>query len=95
MSTWCIESTGPLGDLILLATGYVHKVPVAQRYFGGEQHPDLYLSSFSREHEGLFGVGFVETNSGAYQLFDAQAQLIASFIRDAKAGLPTAERFDA
>ncbi|CCK24849.1 flavin-binding monooxygenase-like protein [Streptomyces davaonensis JCM 4913] len=80
-------------DLILLATGYVHKVPVAQRYFGDEQHPDLYLSSFSREHEGLFGVGFVETNSGAYQLFDRQAQLIASFIRDGRAGLPTAERF--
>lgn len=80
-------------DLILLATGYIHKVPVAQRYFGDEQHPDLYLSSFSREHEGLFGVGFVETNSGAYQLFDSQAQLIASFIRDARRGLPTAERF--
>ncbi|WP_369368147.1 flavin-containing monooxygenase [Streptomyces sp. CG4] len=80
-------------DLILLATGYVHKVPVAQSYFGDEQHPDLYLSSFSREHEGLFGVGFVETNSGAYQLFDSQAQLIASFIRDARDGLPTAGRF--
>jgi hypothetical protein len=80
-------------DLILLATGYVHKVPVAQKYFGEEQHPDLYLCSFSREHEGLFGVGFVETNSGAYQLFDSQAQLIASFIRDASTGLTTAERF--
>ncbi|MGP4009257.1 flavin-containing monooxygenase [Streptomyces sp. 4N124] len=80
-------------DLILLATGYVHKVPVAQQYFGDEQHPDLYLSSFSRDHEGLFGVGFVETNSGAYQLFDSQAQLIASFIRDVRGGLPTAERF--
>ncbi|MFI2367347.1 flavin-containing monooxygenase [Streptomyces sp. NPDC018833] len=80
-------------DLILLATGYIHKVPAAQQYFGDEQHPDLYLSSFSREHVGLFGVGFVETNSGAYQLFDAQAQLIASFIQDARCGLPTAERF--
>ncbi|MER6129574.1 NAD(P)/FAD-dependent oxidoreductase [Streptomyces sp. NPDC001795] len=80
-------------DLILLATGYVHKVPVAQRYFGSEQHPDLYLSAFSREHEGLFGVGFVETNSGAYQLFDTQAQLIAGFIQDTVLGLPTAERF--
>jgi hypothetical protein len=80
-------------DLILLATGYVHKIPAAQRYFGDEQHPDLYLSAFSREHHGLFGVGFVETNSGAYQLFDSQAQLIASFIDDARHGLPTAERF--
>jgi hypothetical protein len=80
-------------DLILLATGYVHKVPAAQRYFGDEQHPDLYLSAFSREHEGLFGVGFVETNSGAYRLFDTQAQLIASFLHDSQRGFPSAERF--
>jgi hypothetical protein len=68
-------------------------VPVAQRYFGDEQHPDLYLSSFSREHRGLFGIGFVETNSGAYQLFDTQAQLIAGYVHDARHGLPNAERF--
>lgn len=80
-------------DLILLATGYVHKVPAVQKYFGSEQHPDLYLSAFSRDHEGLFGVGFIETNSGAYQLFDTQAQLIAGFVNDRRHGLPTAERF--
>lgn len=80
-------------DLILLATGYVHKVPVAQRYFGDEQHPDLYLSAFSREHEGLFGVGFTETNSGAYRLFDMQAQIIAGFIQDSAKGTTSAERF--
>jgi flavin-binding monooxygenase-like protein len=80
-------------DLILLATGYKHAVPVAQEYFGDEQHPDLYLSAFSREHRGLHGVGFVETNSGAYRLFDTQAQMIASFIHDTQRGLPTAERF--
>jgi hypothetical protein len=80
-------------DLILLATGYVHRVPVAQKYFGDEQHPDLYLSAFSRKHQGLFGVGFVETNSGAYRLFDTQAQMIAGFIQDTRRGLPGAERF--
>jgi cation diffusion facilitator CzcD-associated flavoprotein CzcO len=80
-------------DLILLATGYVHKVPVAQKYFGDEQHPDLYLSAFSREHEGLFGVGFVETNSAAYRLFDAQAQMIAGFIQDGRHKLLNADRF--
>jgi hypothetical protein len=31
-------------------------VPVAQEYFGDEQHPDLYLSVFSREHRGVCGV---------------------------------------
>lgn len=80
-------------DLVLMATGYLHKVPVAQKYFGDEQHPDLYLSSFSREHRGLFGVGFIETNSGAYQLFDTQAQLIAGYVHDSRHGLPNAERF--
>jgi hypothetical protein len=80
-------------DLILLATGYVHKVPVAQKYFGDEQHPDLYLSSFSRDHPGLFGVGFVETNSAAYLLFDAQAQLIAGFIHDSRRQSAKAQRF--
>lgn len=80
-------------DLILLATGYHHRVPVAQRYFGDEQHPDLYLSVFSREHPGLAGVGFTETNSGAYRLFDLQAQLIAAFVHDGRRGLATAARF--
>ena len=69
-------------DLILFATGYRHAVPVAQRYFGDEQHPNLYLSVFSREHRGLCGVGFIETNSGAYRLFDLQAQLIAAYVQD-------------
>jgi hypothetical protein len=35
----------------------------------------------------------VETNSGAYQLFDTQAQLIAGFIDDEQRGLPSARRF--
>lgn len=87
------DGTSDAFDLILLATGYVHKVPVAQKYFGDEQHPDLYLSAFSREHAGLFVVGFVETNSGAYQLFDTQAQLIAGYIDDERRGRPGARRF--
>ena len=66
---------------------------MAQQYFGDEQHPDLYLSAFSRQHKGLYGVGFVETNSGAYQLFDTQAQLIAGFIDDERHGRPSARRF--
>lgn len=75
-------------DEILLATGFEHQVPVAQEFFGDLNHPDLYLCSFSREHQGLYGVGFVETNSGAYQLFDQQAHMIAHYIaanRDAQA----------
>nr|WP_106208330.1 NAD(P)-binding domain-containing protein [Kineococcus rhizosphaerae] len=69
-------------DTIIAATGYRHRVPYAQRYFGDEQHPDLYLTAFSREHEGLFGIGFTETNSGAFKHFDAFAQMIASHLQD-------------
>lgn len=87
------DGTSDEFDLILLATGYLHRVPVAQRYFGSEQHPDLYLSAFSREHRGLFGVGFVETNSGAYHFFDTQAQMIASYIHDEHRDSPNARRF--
>jgi cation diffusion facilitator CzcD-associated flavoprotein CzcO len=69
-------------DLIIAATGFKHAVPYAQRYFGNEQHPELYLTGFSREHEGLFGVSFTETNTAAYGHFDALAQMIASHLWD-------------
>ncbi len=68
-------------DLILLATGYRHRIPYAQQLFGDEQHPDLYLTAFSR-HRGLFGLGFIETNSAAYPLIDRMANLIAGHIAD-------------
>jgi hypothetical protein len=69
-------------DLIIYATGYLHSVPYARHYVSSDQHPDLYLTAFSREHAGLFGVGFTETNSGAYQHFDAFGQMIASYLDD-------------
>ncbi|WP_433620844.1 flavin-containing monooxygenase [Nocardia sp. CA-120079] len=80
-------------DVIVMATGFVHKVPYAQKYLSDEQHPDLYLSAFSREHAGLFGVGYVETNAGAYPLFDLHAQMIAGFIDDSLQKSPNAARF--
>ncbi len=40
--------------------------------------PDLVLA----EHEGLYGIGFTETNSGAYRHFDALAQMVASHLDD-------------
>jgi hypothetical protein len=82
-------------DMIILATGYLHTVPYAQQYFSSAQHPDLYLTSFSREHKGLFGVGFVETNSGAYQHFDASGQMIASYLDDQRHHPDRARQFAA
>lgn len=79
------DGTSDEFDLILLATGYRHSVPFAQEYFGDPQHPDeLYLNTFSRRHEGLYAVGFIETNSGAYQLFDRQAHLLAGYLSETR-----------
>lgn len=77
-----VDGTSEDVDLIISATGYRRAIPYAQRYVGSEQHPDLYLTSFSREHPGLYGVGFIETNSGAFGHFDELAQMIASHLDD-------------
>ncbi|GAB3819130.1 NAD(P)-binding domain-containing protein [Tessaracoccus terricola] len=82
-------------DVVLLATGYRHAVPFAQDLFGDPQHPDeLYLNSFSRRHSGLCAVGFVETNSGAYQLLDRQAHLVAGYLDERARGSEVAARFE-
>lgn len=77
-----VDGTSAEFDLILCATGYRHTIAYAQKYFGNEQHPDLYLSTFSRAHHNLFGVGFVETNSSAFPLFDTMAQMVAGYLDD-------------
>ena len=68
-------------DLIMFATGYKHAVPYAQDLAGSEQHPDMYLTAFSR-HKGLYGVGFVETNGAAYLLMSQLAAMVAAHIAD-------------
>lgn len=88
------DGTSDEFDLIILATGFQHRVPIAQSYFGHEQHPDLYLNCFSREHPLLFGAGYIETNSGAYQLFDQQAHLIAGYLDEWRRNPEKARRFE-
>ena len=80
-------------DLIIMATGYEQRIPFAQDLFGDSYHPDLYLWAFSRQHPGLYAVGFIETNSGAYQMFDLQGQLIASYIDEHDQDTASARRF--
>jgi len=70
-------------DLVIYATGYKWSCKYAAEYFewrGGR--PQLYLSMFSRDHRNLFGIGYVETNSSAYKLFDTEAFMIAAYLRD-------------
>lgn len=83
-------------DLVVYATGYKWSCKYAADYFewrGGR--PQLYLSMFSREHRNLFGIGYVETNSSAYKLFDTEAFMIACYLRDQVEKLGAARRFDA
>ncbi|KQQ39970.1 hypothetical protein ASF61_03930 [Duganella sp. Leaf126] len=83
-------------DLVVYATGYKWSCKYAADYFewrGGR--PQLYLSMFSREHRNLFGIGYVETNSSAYKLFDTEAFMIACYLRDQVKQLGAARRFDA
>jgi len=83
-------------DLVIYATGYKWSCKYAAEYFewrGGR--PQLYLSMFSRDHRNLFGIGYVETNSSAYKLFDTEAFMIAAYLRDQLSNPHGASRFDA
>lgn len=82
-------------DLVVYATGYKWSCKYAAEYFewrGGR--PQLYLSMFSRDHKNLFGIGYVETNSSAYKLFDTEAFMIALYIKDQLQNPGNAKRFD-
>lgn len=69
-------------DLVLCATGYTWKVPYVDPslFTWKSGKPDLYMNLFSRERHSLYALGFMETNGGAYKLFDEMADLIARTI---------------
>jgi len=75
-------------DLVLCATGYEWKMPYLDpgllRWQGGR--PSLYMNLFSREVPSLYALGFMETNGGAYKLFDEMGDLIARTILARAAG---------
>ena len=74
-------------DIILCATGYTMEIPYLEP--GSipihDGRPDLYLNIFSRDHEGLFGLSFLETNAGVFSLFDTMSDLIVNSLRDREA----------
>lgn len=82
-------------DIVLYATGYQWKLPYADAYFNWQNgRPQMYLSMFSREHKNLFGIGYIETNSSAFKLFDAQAHLIASYLHSQTQQPQKADQFE-
>jgi hypothetical protein len=82
-------------DLILYATGYDWSIPYAEKYFvWHDGHPDLYLTAFNRDHRNLFGLGYIETNSSAYTLFDHVSNVLAQYLHDQDHDPARAARFD-
>ncbi len=69
-------------DKIILATGYDWKLPYLDEacYEWQNSRPQTFMKIFNPAQPGLFINGFVETNAGAYKLFDEMALLIAKAI---------------
>jgi hypothetical protein len=84
-------------DLVILATGYTYGMPFLADgllpWRGGR--PELYLNMFSREHDGLAVLGFVEFADAAYQRFEEMAQLIVLDIVLRETGGPAWESWRA
>lgn len=84
-------------DLVLCATGYTWKVPYVDpalfEWKGGK--PDLYMNLFARKTPGLYALGYMETNGGAYKLFDEMADLISRAILARAEGGEAAKAVDA
>jgi hypothetical protein len=66
-------------DLVILATGYVTKVPyLDDNLFEWKgKRPRLFARLFSPTQDGLACMGFTEGDGGAYELFDNMADMIA------------------
>ncbi len=82
-------------DIIVYATGYKNTIRyIDAKYLTFKDHrPDMYLNVFNRKTPNLFAMGFLETNSGAFTLFDHMANLIVNFINSDLANSPSAKRF--
>lgn len=91
-----VDGTSEQIDLVLYATGYDWSMPyLPERYLSWSNgRPDLYLTAFSRKHHNLFGVGYVETNSSAYTLFDHIANVVGQYLHDQQHAPARARRFD-
>ncbi len=76
------DGSRELIDLIILATGYQWHIPYVERdlFDWSSNRPDLYMNLFPRKTEGLYTLGFMETNGGAYKLFDQMADLVGRAI---------------
>ena len=77
-----VDGTSAEFDLVLCATGYRWNIPYVdpQHFAWRTGRPDLYMNLFSRSDPTLYALGYMETNGGAYKLFDEMADLIVRTI---------------
>jgi len=83
-------------DLILLATGYRSLIPYLKHdyiQYEGDR-PQTYLNLFSRDVPNLITLGFMETNSGAYALFDYMAHMVTQYLLDKTRNPQNAAKFE-
>ena len=83
---------------IILATGYRASVPYLADGildFEGGNRPHFWMRLFHPTYRNLYGLGFVETNSSVYGLFELGAELIAAHILAGFNGNPARDAFDA
>jgi hypothetical protein len=82
-------------DLVILATGYNWRIDYlpAGSFDWRSSRPKAFLKMFNPRTPSLFLNGFIETNSGAYKLFDEMGMLIAQAILAQRAGGNPAEAF--
>jgi cation diffusion facilitator CzcD-associated flavoprotein CzcO len=83
-------------DLVLYATGYEMQIPYLDKstFEWDGDRPAQYLTAFNRHHRNLFTIGFVETNSSAYTLFDNISNVVAQYLRDQVTRPTSAAKFD-
>ena len=77
-----VDGTSAEFDLVLCATGYRWDIPYVdpEQFAWRNGRPDLYMNLFSRTDPTLYALGYMETNGGAYKLFDQMADLIVRTI---------------
>ena len=90
-----VDGSSEAVDLIVLATGYNWKIPYMDEanFTWRGNRPNLFFNLFSSKFNSLFALGFMETNGGAYKLFDQMANLIAQNIIDQEENPRRAEEF--
>ncbi len=83
-------------DLIVAATGYVHKAPFAdpQLLANDGEESNLFMRTFSRKDPTFTCGGFIEINGGVYQFYDEFNDIAANYFRDMADGNPRARRFE-